>query len=45
VHPCGAVLDPLQYMILIGSKYDPNMPREAVVLFLEVEIVDNHIME
>jgi hypothetical protein len=28
---CAAPLDPLHYMMLLGSKYDPNMNREPRV--------------
>ena len=27
----AASLDPLHYMILLGSKYDPNMLSESIV--------------
>jgi hypothetical protein len=29
---CVALLDPVHYMILLGSKYAPNMISEVVVL-------------
>jgi hypothetical protein len=36
---CGnllcASLDPVHYMILLGSKYDPNMNRELVILLFK----------
>ena len=30
----SALLDPVHYMIQLGSKYEPNMPSECMVLFV-----------
>ena len=39
VYLLSARLDPLHYMILLGSKYEPNMPRELLVQNRKVRLV------